>query len=71
MRKKPKEKSQNIDNDLPFYIVNEYCQFFSGLHKGGRVKWSNEINQARIFKRSEIFITVRMNTVEKIEKIYV
>ena len=63
--------NQSLINDNPYCIVNNCLQFCSGLHNGGQIKWVNNLDDAKIFQRREVFENVRISISEFVEKMYI
>lgn len=53
-----------------FIIMNQKAQFFSGLEKGGVIKFSDEFKDAKPLLNPECIQTIERHSKTKVELIY-
>jgi hypothetical protein len=53
----------------PFYVMNEYAEYWTGL-RFGKARFSDNFNEAKTLERDEQFRSLQHISDYKIEKIY-
>ena len=53
----------------PFYVMNEYAEYWAGL-RFGKARFSDNFDEARTLERDEQFKNLQYLSDYKIEKIY-
>lgn len=56
------------EDEKPFYVMNDYAQWYCGL-RGGKPKFTDNFDEARILERNTQFKTLKRVSDYPIEKI--
>jgi len=54
-----------------FIVMNQKAQFFSGLEKGGLIKFSDEYSDAKPLSNPECIPTIERHAKSKVELLYI